>query len=166
MLTTLIFQSLLATFPDQIFPVLQNSSTRSEETRTRINELANETCSVGFTLSEDLRSRKSQSHNPSHGRCYATLHLALPPLSVGWLVGHLLLLQHLLAIFAILLLPKCMVSLIYPCTCPLVCYWGSRVCQKIKSIFDQIINIKERKQKNFKPLSGFIFSNFSCLPFI
>jgi len=39
------------------------------------------------------------------------------------------------------------------------------VCQKIKIIFDQIINIKVCKQKNFKTFSVFIFSNFIYLPF-
>ena len=38
-------------------------------------------------------------------------------------------------------------------------------CVKKKSIFDQIINIRVRKQKNFKTFSVFIFSNFIYLPF-
>ena len=40
-----------------------------------------------------------------------------------------------------------------------------RVCQKIKIIFDQIINIRVVKQKNFKTFSIFMFSNFIYLPF-
>ena len=40
-----------------------------------------------------------------------------------------------------------------------------QVCQKIKSIFDQIILIRECKQTNFETFTIFIFSNFSFFRF-